>query len=266
MKSSRVVRGMLVGVLCLMGAEIAGGQYHPNMGRFLQRDPLGVRVGQAVFVNGAPRIVGTSGPRAGGGVRPDVPEQVRVMAEMARVNRVNAINRARAEGVGGSIPYPADPAARITSKSGIDPVRQYGDGMNLYQYCLSNPVIGIDPLGLCTNTLKFVGHGMSTKCDVDKKSLAKDKCIPEFMSKGIGEDATMLVVDDIRKECKSLCCNATLKLYACGIGKNSGYMKSLASGCTKIKKVCGYTRGLRYIPGTSVTLPMPWRWNCINVN
>jgi RHS repeat-associated protein len=146
-----------------------------------------------------------------------------------------------------------------------DPIGEEG-GWNLYAYVHNDPIMNTDSLGLCEKTLSFTGHGMSTQCDMNKKLLAKCECIPEFMTNGIADGSPILTTDDITAACDSLCPNATLNLYACGIGKNEAFMKALAAGCPKIKKVCGYTRILPYIPWTEITLPMPWNWNCIDVN
>lgn len=42
--------------------------------------------------------------------------------------------------------------------------------------------------------------------------------------------------------------------------------EEMASGCCKIKKVCGYTKLLKYIPWTEITFPAPWNWKCTDVN
>ena len=155
MKRLQVILIALVITTALL-SNIVLAQYNPQLGRFHQTDPFGVRPGQVVFENSAPRIVGTNGPMPGGGARPEVPPHVRAMAEIAQVNLVNAINKARVQSavvspaqasVGNSV-SPPDPAASINTPLGIDPVRQYQDGMNLYEYVKSNPVNYVDPYGL----------------------------------------------------------------------------------------------------------------------
>jgi len=86
------------------------------------------------------------------------------------------------------------------------------------------------------------------------------------MTNGIPDGSPILNVNDIKAACPGLCCPSELHLYGCGIGKNKGYMRRLAAGCSKIKKVCGYTQLLKHIPFTQITLPLPWNWNCLNVN
>ncbi len=61
----------------------------------------------------------------------------------------------------------------------------------------------------------------------------------------------MLTSGDIKKLCPNICCGATLYLQGCAIGRNEEYMRELSIGCNKITKVCGYTKALKYIPGTN---------------
>ena len=141
---------------------------------------------------------------------------------------------------------------------------QYGDGYGLSVYAKGDPVNGRDDWGLCQKTLKIYGHGLDPEEDLNKRTLARG-AIPKAMTNGIHSEL-VLTSNDISSKCSSLCCNATLKLYGCGIGKNDEYMRRIASGCSKIKRVCGYTRMLRYFWGTNFTFSLPRRWHCIDVN
>jgi len=59
-----------------------------------------------------------------------------------------ALNNAAIIAASTSTPYPHDPSITINTPSGIDPIRQYQDGMNTYQYVASNPTAYLDPYGL----------------------------------------------------------------------------------------------------------------------
>jgi hypothetical protein len=86
------------------------------------------------------------------------------------------------------------------------------------------------------------------------------------LTNGIPDGSPILTADDVKAACDDLCCDATLYLYGCGIGKNEAEMKKLAGGCSKIKKVCGYEKLIKYIPWTEITFTAPWNWNCLDVN
>jgi len=141
--------------------------------------------------------------------------------------------------------------------------RQYKDGMNLYEYAQSSPVNRIDSFGLCSEKVTIKGHGVFI--EGSDKEVKKCKVKPVGMTKGIKGDI-ILLKHDIKAMCAEFCCGATLSLQACCIGRNESYMKEVASGCCKIKRVCGYTKYLKYIPWTEITFPMPWNWKCIDVN
>ena len=240
----------LVGLAAVvMVTADAAAMYNPKTGRFLQRDP-----------------------------GPDSHTPAAIDSQPAYAN---ARFMEHDSPPGGFIPFqivrPAvegEFAPRDPVVSDIDDVEstydtemaRNSDGSNLYQYVAGHPVTFVDSFGLCKETLTFKGHGMSTKCDMTKKSVAKGKCIPEFMTNGISDGSPMLIVADIAAACDDLCCGATLNLYGCGMGKNEKAMEALAAGCDKIKRVCGYTKLLKYIPGTNITLAWPWNWNCIDVS
>jgi len=97
-------------------------QYNPVLGRFHQRDPLGIRPAQATFVNGAPYL-------AGNGVIPGSPR--------TRLSPTYAVAMVQ-----------PDPVASIKTPSGIAPAKQYQDGMSSYEYVKSKPLHWYDPYGL----------------------------------------------------------------------------------------------------------------------
>ncbi len=65
--------------------------------------------------------------------------------------------------------------------------------------------------------------------------------------------------------CSELCCSATLILHACGIELNEECLRQLASRCDRFTKACGYIRKLYYIRFTNITVPILWRWHCIDI-
>jgi len=212
-------------------AGAASAYYSPTTGRFLNRDPLGEQ-GAILLRTQSPttRFI----PRD-----PTEPPSV----------------------------YSQRYSSRSTSSRADSVVST--DELNLYQFVSNVPTIMIDPLGLC-ETLTFTGHGMNTQCDITSESLADGSCIPEFMTFGIADGSPILTAGLVKAACSDpsslLCCDATLYLYACGIGKNEELMRALAAGCNKITKVCGYTKSLQYIPYFDIVIPLPWNWNCVDVN
>jgi len=159
----------IVAALALLTVNSLYAQYNPQTGRFHQRDPFGVNPGHAVFTNNGPKLVGNNGPNPGR-ASSKTPASIRASIDTIRINQINAANRYNHTALAKVNPslqaqstsnasatltntiIPQNPLTTITTSSGIDPARQYQDGMNLYQYCKSNPIIYLDPYGLACGT------------------------------------------------------------------------------------------------------------------
>jgi hypothetical protein len=158
MKRSQLMLTTVVTTLVLVITSLVSAQYNPQLGRFHQRDPLGTGPRVEFSGTGSPYFVGTTGPKA-----PDPAYTVR----RPRVQRSSSPSRLvrmnETKPVGRIVPGNSKsdsttqikrnldiqyPDASINTSSGIDPMSQYQDSMNLYEYVKSNPVKYVDPYGL----------------------------------------------------------------------------------------------------------------------
>jgi len=116
MTKSKIIVALAV---CVLLGNISFGMYDAKTGRFMQRDPIGT----------APRIVHTDqGPKVVGTQGPVVPNP----ASEGSQTSIIAMNSAEPE------------SKELKSEEH----HQYIDGLNLYQYVASNPIVLIDPSGL----------------------------------------------------------------------------------------------------------------------
>lgn len=122
MKSSNCFVIALLSVLLISPINLHA-TYNPQIGRFLQQDPLGTRP-MIVHTSGGPQYIGTQGP---------------------------------------FVPNPNNETNSLS---------QYFDGMNLYEYAKSNPIMLTDPLGGCSSKQENM---LNHKADELKKLLAS-KC------------------------------------------------------------------------------------------
>ena len=114
----------------LLAAQTAFAQYNYHIGRFHQPDPLGTGP-RIVHSSNGPHFVNTHGPTP---PRPDTPSPIYLNPVPHPKNPVQ-------------VNQPANPAKNPQTQTAA-PQSQYADGMNLYQYVLSNPVNRVDPLGM----------------------------------------------------------------------------------------------------------------------
>jgi hypothetical protein len=266
MRSTRLIAVLLALAAVSVFTNEASAMLNAQLGRFMQRDP-GPNAGRSART-------GVAGPATGGGFaqRDPMPAgPTRIGAAGIAVGAVYAPQdrapvgsaRTRTSLPSHTTRQPGAPVGTSIHPSSVVH-NQYVDGMNLYQYVGSNPLIHVDPEGLCKKKLKKKGHGLFLE-DAGKKDIAKGKQVPVGMTNGIYSDE-LLQKHHIAKNCDELCNCATLELHACGIGHNEDYMKELASGCPdKFTKVCGYLKKLKYIPWTNITLAAPWGWKCLEL-
>ena len=125
-------------------ASARGRMYHPRLGRFLQRDPIGTPYSPPVTVSVRPSITrNLSSPRF---TRrdPGLADPVRVGAARPAVGGGPAQRYPESRS---AMPIDAGSAAAVRQSAARDMMRQYHDGMNLYQYVGSCPITHIDPRG-----------------------------------------------------------------------------------------------------------------------
>lgn len=152
----------------------------------------------------------------------------------------------------------------------------FQNGMGLYSYVSSSPLQRTDPSGLkddwggwsyeprtCDPSPSYKGHSLDIEgCDGCKKKSHEKHIVPEYMENGIG--GPPLEPWMVEEDCSGFCTGSTLYLYACYIGRNEAYMRSLGNACDKIDRVCGYTESLPIIPWVEIPITVPWNWNCVD--
>jgi len=167
------LKKLVLSISVLAFVNIASAGYDPVTGRFHQQDPLG-RGPRIVHTSHGPQWVGTNGPQvsdprpvapnpmAGLGNIGSNPNMDYAIAQMNSVGRPNIHPQVAAQQRYASLKSRVQTAVIsvhdaqsqlqtgrwLAQKQLVMPEDQYLDGMNLYQYCISNPVSYVDPYGL----------------------------------------------------------------------------------------------------------------------
>jgi len=151
--------------------------YIVDLARFSQRDKFGLVIGYITFdKNGNVNIIGNNDLYGSSDIASDITPDIRVESNIARINQIFTHNLWRKnscmdsshiyDGVNANSSMSSmshndcisfDLSATIDTFSGIDAIRLYQDGMNIYQYCEANPVLYIDPYGLEAKKCKWEG-------------------------------------------------------------------------------------------------------------
>ncbi len=173
--------------------------YHPRLGRFMQRDPIGTPYAPPVTVSARP----TYAPRLAMPARP------------AMTRNISSPQFTR-----------RDP----------EPTLQYADGMNLQQYARSNPIVGVDPSGQVLVVLSGAGQSEAsmnkvrnaTKTEIENRlgkwwpgTALKVKVVPHAKGRLTGEYDGLLrkdYEDFLRRRRKTPC---SLEQFV-AIGHSSG--------------------------------------------
>ncbi|MCF7954973.1 MAG: hypothetical protein K9M75_04135 [Phycisphaerae bacterium] len=183
-------------VVCALLGNFSFGMYDAKTGRFMQRDPIGT----------APRIVHTE----------QGPKIIQSVATPTSQNRNDTV---------------VIPSNRIPiSKNSHEPLElqlldlenqtQYADGMNLYQYVMSNPLSYLDPLGLESRRYECkCGKGIRPPNNYEKVRDLMGGCAYALPTGKIGDklgDATSNISNNL------LSC---LFWQESSMGQNPNYMK-----------------------------------------
>lgn len=134
MRTTRLI-AVLVGMaaIAILTAD-ASAYYHPTLGRFMQRDP---------GAGGANRIVAGGAPAA---TRRFIPRDRMPAGPTHTTMALHANGMRRSAAPFGISARSGVLAPPHIGQNGLN--NQYEDGMNLYQYVGSNPVVYVDPSGL----------------------------------------------------------------------------------------------------------------------
>jgi len=117
----------MTAIMFILLSSISFGMYSPQTGRFMQQDPIGTAP-RVVHSSHFPKVVGTKGivaPNTNSAA--SVKSQSHNNAPIIAANQIYAVQN---------------------DQKPIEVYNQYIDGMNLYQYVISNPIILLDPSGL----------------------------------------------------------------------------------------------------------------------
>jgi len=136
---------VMITATLLAGTNAALAGYDPVTGRFQQQDPLGTGP-RVVFTDSGPKFVGLTGPKP----------------PSAQMNKPPHIVNPTVVRTGANTHQIYDPAYAVGAS-------QYADGMNLYEYTMSNPISNADPLGLKTKKFKCCTPCQKNALEADAK-------------------------------------------------------------------------------------------------
>ena len=121
------IRILVVVAACAVLSNLSFGMYNPEMGRFMQRDPIGTAVDATHTKQGS--LV--------------VSARATIQPNTASASSPSTLTKEHTSGLNFK-----SQQLRKQQLIGLNVYDQYKDGMNLYQYVSSNPGNHIDPYGL----------------------------------------------------------------------------------------------------------------------